>query len=191
MLPYQRPPLSKGYLLGDIARERLFLRPKEFYENQNITLRLGSTVTAIDAVAKTVTVGGEVLAYDDLALTTGSTPHRLPAAIGGTLQGVHVVRTLADIDAMEPEFSAGKNVLIVGGGYIGLEAAAVAAKLGLNVTLVEMAERILQRVAAPETSDYFRALHSAHGVNIIEGVGLGHLSGDSRVTSAKIGRAHV
>ncbi|MCF6316089.1 MAG: NAD(P)/FAD-dependent oxidoreductase [Marinosulfonomonas sp.] len=186
VLPYQRPPLSKGYLLGDMTRERLFLRPEEFYENQNITLRLGSTVTAIDVAAKTITIGSETLAYDDLALTTGSTPHRLPATIGGTLQGVHVVRTLADIDAMEPEFAAGKNVLIVGGGYIGLEAAAVAAKLGLNVTLVEMADRILQRVAAPETSDYFRALHTAHGVNILEGIGLDHLSGDSRVTSATL-----
>ena len=115
-LPYQRPPLSKGYLLGDMTRERLFLRPKEFYENQNIALRLGTKVTSIDPVAQTVTLGDEVLNYDDLALTTGSTPHHLPAAIGGTLQGVHVVRTLADIDAMEPEFSAGKNVLIVGGG---------------------------------------------------------------------------
>jgi len=185
-LPYQRPPLSKAYLLGDMTRERLFLRPEEFYENQNITLRLGTKVTAIDPVAQTVTVGDEVLGYDDLALTTGSTPHHLPAAIGGTLQGVHVVRTLADIDAMEPEFAAGKNVLIVGGGYIGLEAAAVAAKLALNVTLVEMADRILQRVAAPETSDYFRNLHAGHGVNIVEGVGLDHLSGDTRVKSATL-----
>lgn len=185
-LPYQRPPLSKGYLLGDMNRERLFLRPEEFYENQNITVRLGSKVTAIDAAAKTVTLGDEVLTYDELALTTGSTPHHLPASIGGTLQGVHVVRTLADIDAMEPEFAAGKNVLIVGGGYIGLEAAAVAAKLDLNVTLVEMSERILQRVAAPETSDYFRSLHVDHGVNILEGVGLDHLSGDSRVRQATL-----
>jgi len=186
VLPYQRPPLSKGYLLGDMTRERLFLRPEEFYENQNITLRLDTKVTAIDPVAQTVTCGDEVLNYDDLVLTTGSTPHYLPAAIGGMLKGVHVVRTLADIDAMEPEFAAGKNVLIVGGGYIGLEAAAVAAKLDLNVTLVEMSERILQRVAAPETSDYFRALHRGHGVNILEGIGLDHLSGDGRVTSATL-----
>lgn len=185
-LPYQRPPLSKGYLLGDMTRERLFLRPEEFYEKQNISVRLGAKVTSVDPVAKTVTLGDEVLAYDDLALTTGSTPHHLPAAIGGTLQGVHVVRTLADIDAMEPEFAAGKNVLIVGGGYIGLEAAAVAAKLELNVTLVEMADRILQRVAAPETSDYFRTLHGGHGVNIVEGVGLDHLSGDGRVAEATL-----
>lgn len=184
--PYQRPPLSKGYLLGDMTRERLFLRPEEFYASQNIALRLGATVTAIDAAAKTVRIGDEVLAYDELALTTGSTPHYLPTAIGGDLDGVHVVRTLADIDAMEPEFAAGKNVLIVGGGYIGLEAAAVAAKLGLNVTLVEMADRILQRVAAPETSDYFRNLHAGHGVNILEGVGLKYLSGDARVNSATL-----
>jgi len=186
VLPYQRPPLSKGYLLGDMTRERLFLRPEEFYANQNIGLRLGSTVTLIDPVAKTVSIGDETLTYDDLALTTGSTPHHLLASIGGTLKGVHVVRTLADIDAVEPEFAAGKNVLIVGGGYIGLEAAAVAAKLGLNVSLVEMADRILQRVAAVETSDYFRNLHAGHGVNILEGVGLDHLSGDDRVTKATL-----
>ncbi len=184
--PYQRPPLSKAYLLGDMTRERLFLRPEQFYVDQNITLRLGQTVTAVDPAAKTVTVGGEVLSYDQLALTTGSTPHHLPAAIGGALERVHVVRTLADIDAMEPEFATGRNVLIVGGGYIGLEAASVAAKLGLNVTLVEMADRILQRVAAPETSDYFRNLHASHGVKILEGVGLDHLTGKGRVTGATL-----
>jgi len=184
--PYQRPPLSKAYLMGDMARDRLFLRPEEFYENQNIDLRLNTTVTVIDPAAKTVTLGDEVLNYDQLALTTGSSPHHLPASIGGTLKGVHVVRTLADIDGMQPEFRADKNVLIVGGGYIGLEAAAVAAKLGLNVTLVEMADRILQRVSAPETSDYFRDLHASHGVKILEGVGLDHLTGDGAVTGATL-----
>jgi 3-phenylpropionate/trans-cinnamate dioxygenase ferredoxin reductase subunit len=121
-----------------------------------------------------------------LALTTGSTPRRLPAAIGGALEGVHVVRGLDDVDAMEPEFAEGRRVLIVGGGYIGLEAAAVAAKKGLDVTLVEMADRILQRVAAPETSNYFRDLHGSHGVKILEGVGLDHLTGGTRVTGAKL-----
>lgn len=184
--PYQRPPLSKAYLLGEMDRERLFLRPREFYKTQNINLRLNTTVTDIDPNAKTVTIAGGVLNYDQLALTTGSTPHHLPAAIGGNLRGVHVVRTLADIDAMQPEFTAGKNALIVGGGYIGLEAAAVAAKLNLNVTLVEMADRILQRVSAPQTSDYFRDLHSGHGVKILEGVGLDHLIGKTKVESAKL-----
>ncbi len=110
----------------------------------------------------------------------------MPAAIGGDLAGVYTVRTLADVDAMEPEFSEGRRVLIVGGGYIGLEAAAVAAKKGLDVTLVEMADRILQRVACRETSDYFRAAHQRHGVTIREGVGLDRLVGEDRVTSARL-----
>jgi len=119
-------------------------------------------------------------------LTTGSDPRRLPAAIGGTLDGVYTVRTLKDVDQMEPEFREGAKVLIIGGGYIGLEAAAVAAKKGLNVTLVEMADRILQRVASPETSGYFRDLHKSHGVDLREGVGLERLTGEGRVTGAKL-----
>lgn len=183
-LPYQRPPLSKGYLLGDVTREQLYLRAPAYWEAQNVSLRLGARVTAIDCGAKTVRVGDETVPYDQLALTTGAEPRQLPAAIGGDLQGVHTLRTLADIDAMAPDFRAGRNLLIVGGGYIGLEAAAVAAKLGLSVTLVEMAPRILQRVAAPETSDYFRALHAGHGVRIRENTGLERLTGPRRVTGA-------
>ena len=128
----------------------------------------------------------ERISYDQLALTTGSVPNCLPASIGGALEGVHVVRTLEDVDGMAPEFTEGRRVLIIGGGYIGLEAAAVAAKKGLKVTLVEMADRILQRVAAPETSDYFRALHTSHGVDIREGVGLERLTGDNRITGATL-----
>lgn len=182
--PYQRPPLSKAYLLGDMALERLFLRPESFYAEQAITLRTGAQVDKIDAAAREVHVGGEVISYDALALTTGSAARRLPAAIGGDLAGVYTVRTLGDVDAMAPEFAEGKRAVIVGGGYIGLEAAAVARKLGVEVTLIEAAERILQRVAAPQTSDYFRALHQRHGVVIREGVGLAELTGETRVTGA-------
>lgn len=182
--PYQRPPLSKGYLLGEMALERLYLRPESFYAEQGVTLRLGQEVTAIDPAERTVTLGDEVLRYDDLVLTTGSEPRRLPAAIGGDLDGVFVVRSLADVDAMAAHVTEGKRALIVGGGYIGLEAAAVAAKRGVQVTLVEMADRILQRVAAPETSDYFRALHGGHGVDIREGVGLERLLGEAQVNGA-------
>ena len=184
--PYQRPPLSKGYLLGDMTEERLWLRSDEFYTEHGIALRLGTPVTGIDTAAKTVTLAGETLGYDELVLTTGSTPRRLPAAVGGDLAGVYTVRTLADVDAMRAEFAPGRRVVIVGGGYIGLEAAAVAAKLGLDVTVLEMAPRILQRVAAPETSAYFRALHSAHGVKILEGTGLDRLLGDDHVTGARL-----
>ncbi|MCA0929486.1 NAD(P)/FAD-dependent oxidoreductase [Ruegeria profundi] len=184
-LPYQRPPLSKAYLLGEMELERLFLRPESFYAENNITLRLGQSVTAIDPQAKTVTVGDDVISYDELALTTGSEPRYLPASIGGDLKGVHVVRDLYHVDEMEPYVTEGARALIVGGGYIGLEAAAVCAKRGVKVTLVEMADRILQRVAAPETSDYFRALHTQHGADIREGVGLDHLVGeDGKVVGA-------
>ncbi|MBY6067332.1 FAD-dependent oxidoreductase [Leisingera aquaemixtae] len=185
VLPYQRPPLSKAYLLGEMELERLFLRPESFYSENNITLKLGQRVTGIDTAAKTVSLGDEVISYDQLALTTGSDPRRLPAAIGGDLEGVYVVRGLSDVDAMAPNVTEGKRALIVGGGYIGLEAAAVCAKRGVQVTLVEMADRILQRVAAPETSDFFRSLHTGHGVDIREGVGLERLEGEGgKVTRA-------
>ena len=182
--PYQRPPLSKGYLLGEMSLERMYLRPESFYADNNITLELGSAVTGVDAGAKTVSLGDREVGYDELVLTTGSAPRRLPASIGGDLGSVYTVRTLEDVDAMEPEFADGKQVLIIGGGYIGLEAAAVAAKKGVKVTLVEMADRILQRVAAPETSDFFRELHKAHGVEILEGIGLERLTGEGRVSGA-------
>ncbi len=182
--PYQRPPLSKAYLHGEMAEERLFLRPEQFYADQNIVLRLGAAVGAIDRGARTVSVGDEVISYDQLALTTGSDPRRLPAAIGGALERVFEVRTLADVDRMRPMFEAGNRCLIIGGGYIGLEAAASARKAGVDVTLVEMADRILQRVACPETSAYFRDLHRKSGVDLREGVGLERLTGDDAVTGA-------
>ena len=182
--PYQRPPLSKKYLLGNMALDRLYLSPRDFYTEQLISLRLGARVTAINPTAKTISIGDETLTYDHLALTTGSTPRLLPAAIGGRLNGVFAVRSLADVGAMQPAFESGGHVLIIGGGYIGLEAAAVAAAKGLKVTLVEMADRILQRVACAETSDYFRTLHQSHGVTILEGVGLERLTGEGYVNRA-------
>jgi 3-phenylpropionate/trans-cinnamate dioxygenase ferredoxin reductase subunit len=169
-----------------MEKERLYLRPESYYSEQGITLRLGQPVTEIDPEAQSVKIGSEILEYDQLVLTTGSSPRRLPASIVGDLQGVHVVRDLRDVDAMEPYCQEGCHVLVCGGGYIGLEAAAVASKLGLKVTVVEMAERILQRVAAPETSNYFRDLHTRHGVDIREGVGLNKLIGEGRVTGAEL-----
>lgn len=185
--PYQRPPLSKAYLLGEMELERLYLRPAAFYPEHDIDLRLSTRAVSVDPVARTVALStGEDLSYDALALATGSHPRTLPAAIGGTLDGVFTMRDLRDADVMAPELVEGRRVLIIGGGYIGLEAAAVCAKKGLEVTLVEMAPRILQRVASPETSDYFRALHQSHGVDIREGVGLERLLGTDRVTGARL-----
>ena len=179
--PYQRPPLSKAYLLGEMEMERLFLRPESFYAEHDIDLRLGAEVAAIDTGRQLVILEtGAEIPYDELVLTTGSVPRRLPAAIGGDLEGVLTMRDIRDADRLAPELSPGRRVLVVGGGYIGLEAAAVCAKRGLAVTLIEMAPRILSRVAAPETSDYFRALHAEKGVDIREGVGLERLLGDER-----------
>ncbi|MBY6201880.1 NAD(P)/FAD-dependent oxidoreductase [Maritalea mobilis] len=185
--PYQRPPLSKAYLLGDMELERLFLRPESYYAENGIELMLDTRVDAIDRADKKVIAGGKTVDYDALVLATGSVPRRLPAAIGGELPGVHVVRTLRDVDEMASGVVEGRHALILGGGYIGLEAAAVCRKKGMEVTLIEMADRILQRVAAPETSDWFRDLHTRHGVTIREGVGLERLLGDDHVTGAILG----
>jgi 3-phenylpropionate/trans-cinnamate dioxygenase ferredoxin reductase subunit len=181
--PYQRPPLSKGYLLGEMTLERLFLRPESFYADQQVDLRLGVPVTAIDRAAQRVQVGGDSLPYSALVLATGSAPRRLPDAIGGNLPSVHIVRGLADVDGMADEFRAGARVVIIGGGYIGLEAAAVAAKRGLDVTVVEMAPRILARVAAPETAAAIHALHESHNVRILTNTALARIEGADRVNA--------
>ncbi len=186
-LPYQRPPLSKAYLMGEVTADRLHLRPKEFYEEHCIDLRLGRRVAAIDRAERKVLLSdGSSLPYARLVLATGAMPRRLPAEVGGNLAGIYPVRTLADIDAVGPEFREGRHVLVVGGGYIGLEVAAAAAKRGLRVTVVEAAPRILQRVACPETSAHFRAVHLAHGVEIREATGLSSLAGDGRVRTARL-----
>jgi 3-phenylpropionate/trans-cinnamate dioxygenase ferredoxin reductase subunit len=182
--PYQRPPLSKKYLLGEMSEERLYLKPASFYDEHDIELVTGTTATTIDRAARVVVTGSRNFSYDWLALTTGALPRMLPAAIGGTLASVYPVRTLADVDAMAPEVVAGRRVLIVGGGYIGLEAAAVCAQKGLAVTIIELAPRILQRVASPATSDFVRALHQGHGVDIRETTGLERLTGEERVDGA-------
>ena len=186
VLPYQRPPLSKKYLLGQMPAEALLLRPAAFYAANDITVKLGTPAHEIDPVARRIRLEDATLDYDQLALTTGSTARRLPSAVGGDLAGVHSVRSLADVDAMARDFAQAQRVLVVGGGYVGLEAAAVAAARGQAVTLLEMAPRILQRVACVETSDYFRALHGANGVDIREGVGLAGLTGDGRVRGAEL-----
>ena len=184
--PYARPPLSKAYLLGDLARERLLLRPEHWYAEQGVELRLGAPATAISLRDRTVSVGGEALPWDQLALTTGADPVPLPERCTAGLGGVHVVRTIADVDALAPEIRPGGRLLIVGGGYIGLEAAAVAVSRGMAVTVVEMRHRILQRVAAEETSDWFRALHRARGAEVLEGIGLDTLLGRGRASAARL-----
>ncbi|PRY92938.1 3-phenylpropionate/trans-cinnamate dioxygenase ferredoxin reductase subunit [Hasllibacter halocynthiae] len=182
--PYQRPPLSKAYLTGATTRERLWLRPREWYAGNGIDLRLGTRVTAVSPAERTVTAGGEHLGWDRLALCTGAIPRRLPANRGGDLEGVFTLRTLADADAMRPFVREGGHAVVVGGGYIGLEAAAVCRQAGMKVTVLEAAARILGRVAAPETADWFRALHRANGVTVREGTALDRLEGEGAVSGA-------
>jgi len=186
--PYQRPPLSKKYLSGELEYERLFIRPLDWYAEQGVETRFDTRITGIRPAARqVVTAAGEAIDYDKLLLCTGSIARRLPAAIGGDLDGVYTMRNIGDIDRMASGFRDGRRLLIVGGGYIGLEAAAVARKLGLEVTLLEMAERILQRVAAEATSDYFRLLHEGHGVVVRESTGLARLlESGGRVCGAEL-----
>ncbi len=176
VLPYQRPPLSKKYISGELGLDRLLIRPEAWYAGQRIEVRRDARAVSLSPGDRSVTLAdGTVLRYAKLALTTGSRPRRLPAEAGGDLAGVFTIRGLADADAIAPLLQPGKRLLVVGGGYIGLEAAAVAASKGMQVTIVEAAERILQRVACALTSDYFRALHGRHGVAIRESAPLEQL----------------
>ncbi|MEM1361432.1 MAG: FAD-dependent oxidoreductase [Pseudomonadota bacterium] len=184
--PYQRPPLSKAYLLGELEKERLYLRPHAFYAENEIDLVTGTAVTGIDRVGRAIRTEAGDYPYDALVLTTGSRARALPDAIGGALDGVVTVRSLGDVHVMEPLFREHARVLIIGGGYIGLEAAAVAAKLGLKVTLIEQEQRILKRVAAPITSEFFRDLHVSHGVDLREAVGLERLLGEKDTVKAAV-----
>ena len=182
--PYQRPPLSKAYLQGDLEKDRLYLRPAAFFETQKISLRLNVGVSAINRAAKTVeTRNGETLGYDKLLIATGAPPRKL-ACDGAGLPGVHYLRTIADSDALRPVLKKGGRIVIVGAGYIGLEVAASARKAGLDVTVLEMADRALARVAGKEISSFFEKLHRDHGVDLRLGAALDHFEGDRRLEAA-------
>jgi 3-phenylpropionate/trans-cinnamate dioxygenase ferredoxin reductase subunit len=182
--PYERPPLSKGYLSGKAAANDLLIRPESYYAENGISLCSECEALRIDRQRQVVVTAVGDHSYDQLVIATGARPRKLPAEIGGALDGVYTLRTIGDVEAMRPSLVAGAHAVIIGGGYIGLEAAAAFRELGLKVTVVEMAERILQRVAAKETSDYFRQLHQSRGVRIMEGTGLKSLTGSAKVTGA-------
>ncbi|WP_111561068.1 NAD(P)/FAD-dependent oxidoreductase [Rhizobium sp.] len=188
VLPYQRPPLTKKYLLGEMSFDRLLFRPEQWFADNDVEIRLSTWVEQIKRDKKQVVLqDGSTIDYGTLALTTGSTPRGLPAAIGGDLEGVYVARDKRDADLLAAEMRPGRRVLIIGGGYIGLEAAAVARHLGLEVTVIEMADRILQRVAAKETADIMRVIHEEHDVQIREKTGLKHLIGrDGKLVGAEL-----
>jgi 3-phenylpropionate/trans-cinnamate dioxygenase ferredoxin reductase subunit len=162
--PYQRPPLSKAYLAGTFERERLFLKPQSFYDETKCELILGVAATAIDRAAHVVALAdGRILNYDGLLLATGSRVRRIPVA-GADLPGVFYLRGIADVDALRASFVAGARLAVVGGGYIGLEVAAVAAKLGLDVTVFESLSRVMARAVSPELSAFYQRVHREAGV---------------------------
>ncbi|MCC2639184.1 MAG: Ferredoxin reductase [Moraxellaceae bacterium] len=164
--PYQRPPLSKNYLAGDVDQESLYLKPRSVYEKAGHQLRLGVRVEQIDRDNKTISLSDQsTLKYDRLVLATGSHVRRLKAP-GADLKGIHYLHDIADTDALREQLVPGKSLVIVGGGFIGLEVAASAIKKGVNVTVLEAAERLMQRVTGPEMSAFFYAKHSGAGVDV-------------------------
>ena len=185
--PYQRPPLSKKYLSGELALERVFLRPESFYATHDIELRLGNAVREIDPERRSVVLeGGESLAYTDLVIATGSRPRRLDLP-GSDLGNVFYLRTLEDADAIGKELVAERRLVVVGGGYIGLEIASTARGLGMEVCVVEAADRILGRVTAPEMSAYYTRAHRSRGVDVRLSTGIVSFEGDGTVRGVVCG----
>ncbi|QSR19089.1 NAD(P)/FAD-dependent oxidoreductase [Novosphingobium sp. KA1] len=186
--PYERPPLSKEYFAREKAFDRLYIRPPTFWAEKDIAFMLGTEVTKVDAEAHELTLSnGEIHRYGTLVWATGGDPRRLSCP-GAALAGVHAVRTRQDCDTLMAEVDAGtKNVVVIGGGYIGLEAAAVLSKLGLDVTLLEALPRVLARVAGEELSAFYQAEHRGRGVDLRTGVAVECLEGDGhKVTGVKL-----
>ena len=165
-LPYERPPLSKDYLSGEKAFERILIRPAAFWQERNITMLPGKRVVRVEAQAHRIeTEAGEAIGYGHLIWATGGSPRSLICS-GHDLAGVHAIRTRADVDRLMGELAATGRVVVIGGGYIGLEAAAVLTKLGKHVTVLEALDRVLARVAGEPLSRFYEAEHRAHGVDV-------------------------
>jgi 3-phenylpropionate/trans-cinnamate dioxygenase ferredoxin reductase subunit len=185
-LPYQRPPLSKAWLKGEAGEEELQLRPPSFYDEAAITVRTGVLVRSIDRAAKTVTLGaGETIAYGKLILAMGARARRLPAP-GADLGGVHALRTAADAEALKSEIGPGRRLMIVGGGYVGLEVAASGRALGAEVTVIEREPRLLARVAGEALSGFFHAYHGARGVRFVLGGSVSAIEGENGHATAVV-----
>lgn len=192
-IPYQRPPLSKKFLAGEIGIDRVYFKPPEFYEKENVTVKLGTRVTEIDRKTKTVhTDQGETLTYSKLLLTTGSRVRELNLP-GFDLEGVFYLRNVGDVEGIQSYFNKGGKCVIVGGGYIGLEVAAVAAKHGIDVTVLEMAPMVMARVVDPIVSRFYERVHKEEGVKILTGAAVSGFEGKNgqltKVTCAD-GTAH-
>ena len=189
--PYQRPPLSKAYFKGEMEAERLFLKPLEYYAEHNIDLVTGKAATAIDLAAKQVVLDGAApVGWDRLLVATGARPRKLTLH-GADLKGVTELRTLADVDRLKTLAAPGARMVVVGAGYIGLEAAAVGAQLGLKVTVLEAMPQVLSRVAGPEIGAFYTYIHRAAGTDIRLGARLEHFEGEGQVTEVRIAGGEV
>lgn len=191
--PYERPPLSKEYLAREKEFERLYIRPPQFWAERDVSLRLSTEVVAVDPKAHELTLSdGSRLGYGTLVWAAGGDPRRL-SCVGAELAGVHAVRTREDVDRLMREIDSGaRNIVVIGGGYIGLEAAAVLTKLDCRVTLLEALPRVLARVAGPELSAFYEKEHRAHGVDLRTGVVVDSLEGDgTTVTGVRLADGSV
>jgi len=187
-LPYQRPPLSKAYLYGDADEESLQFRNQKFYQDNNIELILGDAIVAVETNAhggSATTSSGAILKFDRLALAPGSTPRKLEIP-GSQLDGVLYMRSLADAQALKARWQDAKNVVVIGGGFIGLEVAAVAAKAGKNVTVLEGGDRMMARAVCPITSAYFKDAHERRGAKIILDARISNFVGEQKVEAVEL-----
>ena len=190
-LPYERPPLSKEYFAGEKEFERIQLRPAKYWDEREVTMLLGKRVVSVDPVAHTVTTdGGEAIGYGKLVWATGGSPRMLPIP-GGDLPGVQGVRTRADADAMKVASEAAGQIVVIGGGYIGLEAAAVLRKAGRKVVLLEALDRVLARVAGADLSRFYEQEHRDHGVDLRLGVCVDAIEGDTHATGVRLADGEI
>lgn len=182
-LPYQRPPLSKKFLAGEMPPERLYFKPTSFYADDQIDARLATRVESINREDNSVYCSdGTTVHYDKLVLATGSRVRRVQVP-GSDLDGIHYLRSIADVERIRADLEDARRLVIVGAGYIGLEVAAVARQLGHDVTVVEMAERVMSRVVSPEISTFYEQQHTQHGVRLLLSTGLESFHGTERVQS--------
>ncbi len=184
-LPYQRPPLSKKFLSGELDAERLYVKPESFYADTQIETRLNCSISTLDRESRVlITESGDTIGYDKLVLALGSRVRKL-SIDGADLNGVHYLRSIADVDAIRAELGERKKAVIIGAGYIGLEVAAVLRQLGVEVTVIEMAERVMSRVVSPEISDFYQIEHANHGVKLRLSTGITAFHGESRVSAVE------
>jgi 3-phenylpropionate/trans-cinnamate dioxygenase ferredoxin reductase subunit len=190
-LPYERPPLSKEYFAGEKEFERIQIRPAKYWDEREVTMLLNTRVVSVDPAAHSVTTdGGETITYGKLVWATGGAPRMLPIP-GGDLPGVQGVRTRADADAMKAASETAGQIVVIGGGYIGLEAAAVLRKAGKPVVLLEALDRVLARVAGEDLSRFYEKEHRDHGVDLRLGVQVAAIEGEDRATGVRLGTGEV